>query len=164
MKHYFFLVLIILVISILACDGDLASLEKAEPTPVAEVIETETATPTPVLTPTPVPTPTLVMLTCADVERKRKELTDLQWEAYSREIMGEEMRFGGKIIDVYDDGSVQVLDRTCKNLLTVVKLHEIPLGVAAGLNKDQFIEGEGIVREVDIFLGLMIHIEVTALR
>lgn len=163
MKRYFFLILSILVISILACDGDLATLEKAEPTPVAETVEVE-ATATPAFTPTPIPTPTLTMLVCADIERKRKELTDLQWEAYSREIMGEQIRFDGKVIEVYDNGSVQVLDRTCKNLFTVVKLYEIPLDVAVEFNKDQFVEGEGVVREVDTFLGLTIRIEVTVLQ
>ena len=115
-----------------------------------------TATPTPAVTPTP------AMLTVEDIERKRKELTDLQWQTYAQEVVGEPIRFSGAVLEVRGDGRVQIRDG--KGLLTVVVLYGVPLDVAAALGKGQTVEGAGTVREVDTTLTLAVRIDVETIR
>jgi hypothetical protein len=102
------------------------------------------------------------MLTVRDIEKKRKELTDLQWEAYSKEIAGERIRFAGAVIEVYDDGRVQISEG--KGLITVCMLYEVPRDTAIMLTKDDFVQGEGTVREVDTLLGLAVRVNVSLLE
>lgn len=121
-----------------------------------------TDTPTPPSPPTEAPTPTPALLTCEDIEKKRKELTDLQWEAYRQEVVGERIRFAGEVVEVYDDGRVQIRDG--KGLFTVCMLHEVPRDAAITLTKGQFVQGEGTVREVDTLLGLTVRVNVESLQ
>lgn len=109
-------------------------------------------------TPTNTPHPTPAILTCEDIERARDETTDLQWENYTQEIVGEWIYFAGEIIEVYDDGRVQIDD--CEGFLNVCMLYEIPLDVAVTFDLGQPIEGVGTVREVGTFLGLYVWINV----
>jgi hypothetical protein len=102
------------------------------------------------------------MLTVEDIEKKRKELTDLQWEPYSKEIVGERIRFAGAVIEVYDDGRVQISEG--KGLLTGCMLYEVPRDTAIMLTKDEFVQGEGTVREVDTLLGLTVRVNVSSLE
>jgi hypothetical protein len=143
--------LVALVLAALACGG---SAPPAEPPPSAS---TEIA-----VTPAPVATPTPAMLTVRGIEAKRKELTDLQWQTYAEEIVGEPIRFSGNVLEVREDGRVQISDG--KGFLTVVILYGVPLDVAAGLNKDQAVEGEGTVREVDTTLTLAVWIDVEMIQ
>ena len=131
---------------------------------IAEATEAArpTDTPAPPSPPTEAPTPTLALLTCEDIEKKHKELTDLQWDVYRQEIIGERIRFAGKVLEVYDDGKVHI--REGKGLLTGCILHGIPLDVAAALDKDQFVQGVGTVRDVDTLLGLRVHVNVESLE
>jgi len=76
--------------------------------------------------------------------------------------VGEPIRFSGKVIEVHDDARVQIRDG--KGFLTVVILYGVPLDVAAGLNKDQAVEGEGTVREVDTTLTLAVWIDVEMIQ
>lgn len=124
-----------------------------EPTPAVPQ-----ATATPPSTPTPAPTPTPAMLTVRDIEVQRKQLTDLQWEPYAEGLVGEQIRFSGKVVEVYGDGRVQIDDG--KGIFTVCILYGVPLDVAAGLSKDQVVEGQGTVREVDTTIGLSVRVDV----
>lgn len=110
----------------------------------------------------PAASPTPDVLTVAAIEAEKKKLTDLQWETYRQELVGQLVRFGGEVIEVYDDGRVQIRDG--KGILTVTILYEIPLDVAAALSKDQMVRGAGRVREVDTTLGLAVWIDVEAME
>jgi len=107
-------------------------------------------------------TPTPAMLTVEDIERKRKELTDLQWQTYAQEVVGKPIRFSGAVLEVRGDGRVQIRDG--KGLLTVVVLYGVPLDVAAALGKGQMVEGAGTIREVDTTLTLAVRIDVGEIR
>lgn len=138
--------------------------EKATPAAIGYV--PDTAGPTDTLVPSDTPTPTLTptpdLLTCEDIERARSQMTDLQWQSYARDIVGERIRFAGNVIEVYEDGRVLIDD--CSELLSTCSLYGIPLDVAAELNKGQFVQGEGTVREVHEFLGLHLSINVDRLE
>lgn len=131
-----------------------------EPTSTPQPTSTITPTPTEALVPTETPVPTPALLTCRDIKQEKKGKTDLQWEVYAREVIGEQIRFAGEVMEVYDDGRVQIDD--C-GLLTVCILYKIPLDTAMMLNKDQFVEGIGTVREVGTFLTLYVHINVESI-
>ena len=133
----------------------LADTGRAPETTVAAVNKA-TATPAPAATPTP------AMLTVEDIERKRKELTDLQWQTYAQEVVGKPIRFSGAVLEVRGDGRVQIRDG--KGLLTVVVLYGVPLDVAAALGKGQTVEGAGTVREVDTMLTLAVRIDIGEMR
>jgi len=133
------------------------------PEPTATPGPTHTPGP-PTSTPEPTATPTPALLTARDIERKRSELTDLQWDKYTVDVIGEEIRFSGKVLEVYDDARVQISFASAKKLMTGGILHGLSGEQALALNKDQTVKGVGTVREVGVFLGLNIHIDVTALE
>ena len=100
--------------------------------------------------------------TCADIEHIRSTITDLQWEAFTQQVVGQRIRFAGNVIEVYDDGRVNIDD--CKGFLNVCMLYEIPRDIALTINNDQFIQGEGTVREVSVFIGLNVWINVESFK
>lgn len=110
----------------------------------------------------PAGTPTPSIMTYRDIELKKKELTDLQWEAYAKGLIGEPIQFSGKVIEVYEDGRVQVMEG--KGLINVCILYGLSLDVAASLAKDQQVQGQGMVRGVDTILGLRVEIDVEKLE
>lgn len=123
-----------------------------------------TNTPQPTDTPEPTNTPTPALLTARDIERKRDELTDLQWDEYTVGLIGKEIRFSGRVVEVYDDARVLVKFASAKKLMTSGTLHGLSVDRARRLNQGQIVKGVGRIREVDVFLGLDILIDVTALE
>lgn len=103
------------------------------------------------------------MLTVREIEDTKKEMTELQWEVFTQEAVGEPIRFSGEVMEVYEDGRVQI-DEAEEGFLTVVILYRIPLDTAVTLNEDQSIQGVGVVREIGQFLGTYIWINVTELH
>lgn len=120
-----------------------------------------TATAEPVVEPTAEPTEE-PLLTIEDIEQKRDELTDLQWEEYAENVVGEEIAFGGKVIDVEKDGDVQISDG--RKMMTVVVLKGLERDRAIQIEKDHLVQGTGHVQEVSLFLGLHIDIDVQVLE
>ena len=102
------------------------------------------------------------MLTYRDIELQKKGMTDLQWEAYAKELVGQEIRFDGKVLEVYEDGRVQI--REGKGIVSICILHGIPQETAISLAKDQAVSGTGTVREVDTLIGLSVAIDVRELE
>jgi len=143
------------------------SAQTPEPTPTPAVEETatprHTATPAPpTATPSPEPTPTPALLTIFDIRQQKKELTDLQWDDYCRRLRGEEVRFSGKVLEVYSDGRVQINDDSEKGPVVILK--QIPRETALEIGKDDRVEGIGTVEEVSVFLGIHVDIAVTGMR
>ena len=141
------------------------------PTPVPFTArETEQAAPTatpgpPTNTPGPTNTPTPVPFTARDIERKLDELTDLQWDKYTVSVIGEEIHFSGKVLEVYDDTRVQISFASTKKIMTGGMLHGFSVEQALELNQDQTVSGVGTIREVGAgLLGLTIHIDVTTVE
>ena len=98
-------------------------------------------------------------LTVDKLEDIKTGMTDLQWDNYTEELVGEVVYFSGSIIEVSQDGSVQISDGD--RLMTVCVLYGIPRDVAITLNKDTHIAGTGTVREAATFLGsLQVRIDV----
>ncbi len=147
-KYYLIVAGVSLILAVLAC---------CPPTTPATPAQTQEPTNTP-----GGPTSTPAPLTYKDIEQTKKDLTDLQWESYAREIIGERIQFAGDVIEVYDDGRVQITEGD--GLLSVCILYEVPLDVAATLNKDQFVQGEGTIRDVNTDLGLAVWINVESLQ
>lgn len=77
-------------------------------------------------------------------------------------IIGQPILFSGKVIEVYDDGRVQIGEG--KRLFTVCILHGIPRDLALAITKDDYLEGEGTVRDIDTTLGLSVHITANTLN
>jgi hypothetical protein len=102
------------------------------------------------------------LLTVAEIERQKEGMTDLQWETYRQEIVGEPIAFAGEIVEVYDDGRVQIDEGA--RLTTYCMLYDIPLDVAVELRKDQFVQGQGTVQEIGTILGLSVDIAVETLE
>jgi hypothetical protein len=117
-----------------------------------------TAVPLPTAIPTVPPTSTPFKYTVEAIERKRDELTDLQWNEFTKSAVGEPIRFAGEVIEVYSDERVQINDGN--KILTVCILHRVPHDFALSLTKDSFVEGEGTIRKIDIFLGINVEIDV----
>lgn len=135
----------VLIMLVLACGGT--------PTPYPKAL----ADPTKVST-----GPTL--FTARSIELKRKELTDLQFDAYRISILGKEIHFVGSVTEVYADGRVLIDFASTKGFLTTGSLHGIPVEEAIKINQDQVVRGTGHVNDVTEFLGLSIDIDVNALQ
>jgi hypothetical protein len=79
-------------------------------------------------------------------------------------VIGEEIRFSGEVVEVYDDARVQIDFASTKKLMTRGILHGLSVDQALALQKNQVVKGVGTIREVGMFLGLSIDIDVTALE
>jgi len=111
-------------------------------------------------------TPTITVessesLTVRDIEQNHNDLTDVQWEKYITEHLGEKITFRGEVVDVYDD-HISITDDSEKNFFTTVHLYGIPYDTLITLTKDDNIIGEGVIRDIDDLLGLEININVTS--
>ena len=170
--------IILAVVVIVACIGCGIVAITSEPTDESKATmtvnagarETEQAAPTatpgpPTNTPGPTNTPTPVPFTARDIERKLDELTDLQWDKYTVSVIGEEIHFSGKVLEVYDDTRVQISFASTKKIMTGGMLHGFSVEQALELNQDQTVSGVGTIREVGAgLLGLTIHIDVTTVE
>jgi len=133
-------------------------------TPVPSATPIPSMTPTSSLTPTPAPTktPTPRVLAVREIEEAKKQMTALQWEVFAQGIVGEPIRFSGEVIEVYEDGRVQIDEG--EDWFFYVILYRIPLETAVALDEDQFIRGVGVVRAIDELLGTHLRINVTELH
>lgn len=104
-------------------------------------------------------TPTPEILTCQAIENAHGSLTDLQWASYTREIIGKAITFTGQVLEVYGDGRVQI-NGCGSNLFTVTMLYGISEDVALSLNKDQYVQGTGTIKEISYLIGVNIQINV----
>lgn len=117
-------------------------------------------TPTITLTPTVTTTPTPVPIVCSDIEKARSDKTDLQWQDYQRELIGQRIQFAGEVLEVRSGGEIQISDSYCDGFFTYVVIYNVPLDFARTVNKDQFVQGFGTVKETYELLGLHIYINV----
>lgn len=148
-----FLCVVVVLVMPPSDDADEASATSAP-------LSTKTPGPTSAPTSTPTPAP----LTARDVELKRDDLTDLQWENYKSELVGEEIAFTGEVLEVYDDARVQISFADTKRMMTGGMLYNIPTDEAIKLQKGDVVKGKGTIREITTLLGLTIQINVTTLE
>lgn len=80
-----------------------------------------------------------------------------------RDMVGKRIQFSGKVLDVYDDRSVQISDDACEKLFTVVSLFQIPYENLLLINKDDYAIGFGTIKSIYMFLGISIEINVTSI-
>ena len=135
-----------------------------EPTNTPEPTATPGPTSTPTSTPEPTSTPTPTPLTARDIELKKRDLTDLQWDKYKAELIGQEIIFSGEISEVYSDARVLIYFASAKRMFTSGTLYNISADKAITFNQGDIIKGKGIIREISIGLGLTIDINVTELE
>jgi len=115
-------------------------------------------TPTPYPAPTPTLLPTATFLTVGAIKDQREELTDLQRELYDQNIIGEVVRFAGRVSEVYEDGSISIDDGSDRSI--VVTLHGVPYDTALGIQKNQLVRGTGTVTELYWGLfGIFFHVD-----
>lgn len=176
---------------ILISSGNFFSGFNSESTPTKKTSETETITPTITLSPRASRTPTvtltstntpiytitltssnditptitntqpIIALTVGEIELFRDQLTDIQWEKYIRDHIGDVIIFSGEISEVYDDRAV-LDDDTEKKLFTHEYLFGIPYNTLISLQKGDYIKGYGIISDIDELFGLVIDINVTS--
>ena len=142
------LALVALVLVTLAC----GEAETEVPEPI-DTVSAEVST-------TPEPTP--YWTTIPAIEQIADEMTDLQKEEYFVDILGETVRFNGKVKEVYSDGDISI--SAGEGLFTLVRLQGVSMDIAKTLNKDQYVEGEGTLSSVDNVLILTFGIQVTSLE
>ena len=135
-----------------------------EPTNTPEPTATPGPTSTPTNTPEPTSTPTPAPLTARDIELKKNDLTDLQWDKYKAALIGQEIAFTGEVLEVYSDARVQISFASTKRMLTGGMLYDISTDKAITLNDGDIVKGKGIIREISTVLGLTIDINVTVLE
>lgn len=174
-KHYpvvYIFPIFALLISILACGTD------TTPAPTAEIITnpqteiTEATTPPDETPPDETPLETISVTETADkssilsvneIEDVRKsDITDLQWESYVDSIIAQPISYSGQVLEVRDDGSVQIDDG--KGIFTISILRGIPRDIAIALSKGDQLEGEGTVRDIDTLLTLTVEITVNTIN
>lgn len=158
------------IFSVIFSDVPEVSQEDLVLTAMAQIEASEAAnadptdTPLPTDTPVPTATPTPEPFTCRNVERERSQLTDLQWEKYTVELVGTEIVFSGAVTEVYEDGRIQIKDNYCKGLFTIVVLYGVDVNAALSFNKGDIVTGKGTIRETGNFISLYIHINVDVIQ
>ena len=96
--------------------------------------------------------------TCDYINEQRKDLTELQWDEYTKSLVGKRIKYEGEITEVYDDGRIQI--DACSGILSggPFIIYGTPIDVAIQFSKDQFIKGEGTIKEAGTFIFMYIHV------
>lgn len=105
-------------------------------------------------------TPTLIpgALDCNMINSKHiPGITDLQWAEYIKTVIGKQNYFSGKVNNVEVNGVVDLIapDQPCN-----FKLYNIPTKQAIKINKDDYIEGYGVISAIDFSDVVVIHLNV----
>jgi hypothetical protein len=117
------------------------------PLPTKTPIPTSTPRPTATITPTPWPN----LISCATIYKEKESFTDLQWQEYKDQVKGMNIRFFGKVLQVYSDASIELeYDNVCERTL-----YKVPYKIAATLSKGDLLEGYGTISKVYDLLGLL---------
>lgn len=86
-------------------------------------------------------------MTCRDNEDAYDAKTYVQFQTYTRELVGKSYFFSGKVYEVYTNGKISLFDN-CRKVFTDIYLHTNSQETILSLNKDQFIQGIGKIRGV----------------
>ncbi len=106
---------------------------------------------------TRVPTITPSALTMQEIEEKRENFTEIQWEEYEKSLKGVRVHWTGSVDQVTEDGTVY-LD-VGESLFHGVYLDGLPRDTLRQLNKGQVIEFEATIKNVSTILGLAIRLD-----
>jgi hypothetical protein len=104
--------------------------------------------------PTAIPTITASPLTMGEIEQNYKTLTDLQWEDYKKSLIGLRIHWVASVSEVSDDGTVYL--EAGQGSFHSVFLEGVLGDTVKTLNKDQVIEFDATIRDVNTFLSLAI--------
>jgi hypothetical protein len=121
------------------------------------------STPGPTNTPQPTALPTATMwpnlISCSDLYAKHESSTDLQWQELKGEMVGENIYFSGSVGQVYEGNwaSLSNSDDGCG-----ININKIPHNIAVKLQKGQYVEGYGTIKDFSWFLG-MVDIEINVI-
>jgi len=137
-------------------DSEISEIIEFTPTTTAETSEINEFTPT-------TTAGTSEPLTVRDIELKVNELTDVQWERYILDHLGKKITFKGDVLDVYED-YISLLEFTKDEISTAVRLYGIPYYTLITLKKYDYIQGEGVIKDIRerFFGGITIEINVTS--
>jgi len=97
--------------------------------------------------------------TCDYINERRKEMTELQWEEYTKSLIGKPIEYEGDVIEVYDDGRIQIA--ACNGIIPGIPpfiIYGTNMNIAIKLSKGQFIKGEGKIKEVGTFISMYIDV------
>ncbi len=96
--------------------------------------------------------------TCDYINDQRKKMTELQWEEYTKSLVGKPIEYEGEITEVYEDGRIQI--DACSGILSggPFVIYGTPIDVAIEFQKNQFIKGKGTIKEVGTFIFMYIHV------
>jgi len=123
------------------------------PEPVHADVPVAVNTLPPAWTPTPEPIATVapVIVTCEDINGAKDSLTDLQFEAYQKELLGKYLVVDGTVSEVIDNGDVVVKDCLTEWAFALY-IEDMPEDLALTLNKDQRIQGTFLITYSDTFI------------
>lgn len=134
---------------------DVVIIDLSSPTPTQT--QEPTSTPQPTATPAFVwQTPTASALTMNDIERNYSDLTDIQWNDYSKSIIGQRVHWRGTVDEVYTSGTINV--DVGQDYFHSVFLDGVPKDIGKTLQKDSVIEFEATIHGIYTFLGLTVSL------
>ncbi len=141
------------------------------PAPTSTLAPTSTSTPTPTSTSSSridslvvpphmqTPTPTPAYLTVATVGNEWDSLTSAQQEQYSQDIVGEVIRFQGRVLDVWEyRGGFNVFIRIQSN--AAASLYGVSTEMALSLQTNQWVRGEGVIEGIDAPFADVANVEI----
>jgi hypothetical protein len=121
------------------------------------VTATITVTNTSTITPSPSPTEDLSLnIKLQNFDSYYNNLTDLQQEAFIRNLSGKTVDWNGYVDDVLDDGTVIV--HIPETYIGAVYLQHVPLDVAATINKNNYIHFTGTIESASDTLTLSVYL------
>jgi len=96
--------------------------------------------------------------TCDFINDRRKGMTELQWDEYASSLTGKRIKYEGEVTEVYEDGRIQI--DACSGIWSggVFVIYGTPKEDAIEFSLDQFVKGEGTIKEVGTFLLMYINV------
>lgn len=109
------------------------------------------------ITPSPSPTEDLLLkIKLQNFDSYYNSLTDLQQEAFIRNLSGKTVDWNGYVDDVQEDGTVII--HIPETFIGAVYLQHVPLDVAATINKSSYIHFTGTIERASDTLTLSVYL------
>ena len=152
-----FLCVVVGIISVLSGGGDRTAGSSSSATRTPRPTATMRATSAPAPTRTPVPTATpkpISSLAYEDMRKARDSMTDAQWDAHAKTLVGQRVEWSGWVFEAKTSGELRIDMDPPGTFLSVQDCYiSVPRDSVLDYNKDQPIRWQGDVRSVTSLLG-----------
>lgn len=137
-------------------DGEPAPTRVTEATVAPSTAKESVPTKAPASTKTPIPSPTpkpIADLAYTEIREKQQALTDAQWKAYVKPLIGLRIQWTGYVEEVKENGELRIdMDPPSESFSTSDVYFRVPKEDVLEYDKDQELIFQGDIKSVTVFL------------